>query len=177
MVRGLTLVQLPDQRYGFSGKLHEAVLAVLKRDEKQMIREIDADDETGIQISCFIGKNRNRFAQNALSHETEIPLSDEKERQKSAAIKMGAQTQTPSADTPSMMENELLLTINDQFDPRQTMGPSPVVIQLGFDRYEEKFKKIRHIVNFMQKNNPNKRIRSIDLINPENIVVKLDHHG
>ncbi|MBF0201721.1 MAG: FtsQ-type POTRA domain-containing protein [Desulfamplus sp.] len=47
-----------------------------------------------------------------------------------------------------------------------------VTITLGFDNLKEKLKKIRHIVKYMQENSPDKKICSIDLINPENIVIK-----
>ncbi len=49
----------------------------------------------------------------------------------------------------------------------------PIKIKLGFDNFQESFKKIRHIVKYVQKNNFHKQICSIDLINPENIVIKI----
>ncbi|MBF0199724.1 MAG: FtsQ-type POTRA domain-containing protein [Desulfamplus sp.] len=48
-----------------------------------------------------------------------------------------------------------------------------VTINLGFDNFKEKLKKIRHIVKYMQENSPDKQICSIDLINPENIVIQI----
>ena len=115
VVTGLTLTRLKNHQYGFSGKLHDAVLAVLKMNQEEAIEQIHADHETGIKVICTM-------------------------------------KQEP---TPSWRLS------------------SNITIQLGFDQYEEKFKKIRHIVNFMQKNNSNQRICSIDLMNPENIVIKL----
>lgn len=57
-----------------------------------------------------------------------------------------------------------------QTDP---LVKNPVKIKIGFDNYDEKFKIIRHIVNYMQKNKADKQVWSIDLINLENVVIKI----
>ncbi len=119
VVRGLPLTRLENHQYGFSGHLHDAVLDVLKMDKEEGIKQIHADPETGIKVTCTIKQE------------------------------------------PTHAESNLT---------------SDVTIQLGFDQYEKKLKKIRHIVNFMQRNNSNQRICSIDLINPENIVIQLDQY-
>ncbi|SLM30683.1 putative FtsQ [Desulfamplus magnetovallimortis] len=78
--------------------------------------------------------------------------------------------QSISADNETGIEILTMLNQNHiSLQPDQT----PVKIKLGFDNFKEKFKKIRHLVKYMQKNNFNKLICSIDLINPENIVIQV----
>jgi len=81
-----------------------------------------------------------------------------------------------SADEESGIEVDLIIS------ERVTMSSvphspeliqQPVKIKVGFDNYEEKFKIIRHIMNYMQKNRDDKQVCSIDVINPENVVIKV----
>lgn len=80
------------------------------------------------------------------------------------------------ADEESGIEMELV--INGKSLPKDGTQPAaliskPVKIKVGFDNYEQKFKIIRHIMKYMQKNKIDKQISSIDLINPENVVIKV----
>ncbi len=59
------------------------------------------------------------------------------------------------------------------FNQSVPLVSKPVRIKIGFDNYDEKFKIIRHIINYMQKNKLDKQVWSIDLINLENVVIKV----
>lgn len=165
VISGLSLKPLLDHRYGFSGKLHEAVLNLLTMEKSERIERIVANDETGIEVLCTIGQ-RPFVSDNPTHLDPLLAPHSQTNGQ--------LDTETnPEVDLSGMTHNEHLLINNDQFDPMKTVKEPSVVVRLGFDQYEEKFKKIRHIVKFMQKNDSTKRICSIDLINPENIVIQL----
>lgn len=95
-----------------------------------------------------------------------------------------------SADEESGIEMDMIINANPTIKPalqiaeesvqltdlEQQQIPlvsNPVKIKIGFDNYDEKFKIIRHIINYMQKNRINKQVWSIDLINTENVVIKV----
>jgi len=78
--------------------------------------------------------------------------------------------QTISADLETGIE--IKAVINQNLLPGQD-PEQPIRVKLGFDNFKENFKKIRHIVKYMQQNSHNKQICSIDLINPENIVIQI----
>lgn len=105
--------------YGFSGRVYDSVMSLLRMKKSAVIQKILADDESGIEVDLIIG-------------------------------------------------SDSVFKSVDQVAVQQ-----PVKIKIGFDNYEEKFKIIRHIVNYMQKNKRDKQVCSIDLINPENVVIKV----
>ncbi|MBF0242688.1 MAG: FtsQ-type POTRA domain-containing protein [Desulfamplus sp.] len=72
----------------------------------------------------------------------------------------------------SSLQVQSNFTLSQQ-EIESTLFREPVRVKIGFDNYDEKFKIIRHIVNYMQKNKINKQVWSIDLINPENVVIKV----
>ncbi|MBF0235459.1 MAG: FtsQ-type POTRA domain-containing protein [Desulfamplus sp.] len=81
-----------------------------------------------------------------------------------------------SADEESGIEVDLIINsipAMQQVDKPPELVRQPVKINIGFDNYEEKFKIIRHIINYMQKNKNDKQVSSIDVINPENVVIKI----
>ncbi|MBF0572341.1 MAG: FtsQ-type POTRA domain-containing protein [Desulfamplus sp.] len=95
------------------------------------------------------------------------------------------------ADEESGIEVDMVITSTPTIKPVMTMlqdgfpltdvikqqpiplVSNPVRVKIGFDNYNEKFKIIRHIINYMQKNRIEKQVWSIDLINTENVVIKV----
>ncbi|MBF0377393.1 MAG: FtsQ-type POTRA domain-containing protein [Desulfamplus sp.] len=96
-----------------------------------------------------------------------------------------------SADEESGLEIDMVINSTPKIKPVMTMlqdglplsdviqqqpiplVSNPVRVKIGFDNYNEKFKIIRHIINYMQKNRIEKQVWSIDLINTENVVIKV----
>ncbi|MBF0229964.1 MAG: FtsQ-type POTRA domain-containing protein [Desulfamplus sp.] len=96
-----------------------------------------------------------------------------------------------SADEESGLEIDMVINSTPTIKPVMTMlqdgfpladviqqqpiplVSNPVRVKIGFDNYNEKFKIIRHIINYMQKNRIEKQVWSIDLINTENVVIKV----
>ncbi|MBF0301598.1 MAG: FtsQ-type POTRA domain-containing protein [Desulfamplus sp.] len=82
----------------------------------------------------------------------------------------------PPIIKPALKNTEHIESIEQVTDTLSEVIPlvkNPVKINIGFDNYDEKFKIIRHIVNYMQKNRIDKQVWSIDLINIENVVIKV----
>lgn len=85
-------------------------------------------------------------------------------------------TPTPMAAQPVLKPAEYVENLEKLISSAQQPIPlvkNPVKINIGFDNYDEKFKIVRQIVNYMQKNRINKQVWSIDLINIENVVIKV----